>query len=496
MTRIAFARIPIPLLVSIAVSLSAFGSRTAHAQAASPDVITFFGVAQPQGPGTGSYLRMRHPLYLLNLCRQLKAGAADRKTVEGFVGRNALDALLAMDLDALYDHLTGPHDPAQPASTHTMWHQILTDGETAPLPRPDGPDTLDFGNIARGGASETLHVTVPGDGTIEAQLPADSPFRILSIRTDKGIITERWVQAPAGVRSLAGLLPDVGRAPELLRREAPWMLPVSAGQDVEIDVGVDAAAVPPGGVSSTISLGDPFQNMWHQDVSMSAQPALPSGGIFVALTKSRTFFDVLRPLGLPTPATFLVTVTASTPFPATLVAGTVQALSAPPGASMPILQFSVAPQGTTTIVIPVSIAPFSTAWQTQSLQPFSVSVSYHTVGPPFASQTDVLHFGFTMYDTFQTWDVSGKAGGVDCSQSVMLTSDGTLDRSGLCTNDNFYSATVVAIGTLVVPDVVKDVYPLGFFDQKARSSTVSWGYGKTNFLFVRTQPLIMSWTKQ
>jgi len=485
------------ILFVVAAALTTGGSRTAHAQSAPPpDAITLFGVGQPQGPGTASYLRMRHPLYLLDLCRQLKAGAADRAIVEGFVGHNALEALLAMDLDALSERLTRPHDPATPVSTHTLWHQILTNGETSPLPRADVPDSVDFGHLARGGGSEVLRVIAPADGTIAAALPPDSPFRIASMRSNTGIITERFVQAPAGVRSFGGLLPEAARAPERLRREAPWTLPVSAGQDVDIEIALDAAAVPPGGVSSTITLGDPFQNTWHQDIAMNAQPALPGGGISLVIAKPRTFFDVTRPLGFPMPATFLVTISASTPFPATAVAGTVQALSMPSGMSMPIVQFAVAPQGTTTVVVPVSIAPFSPAWQANNLQAFSISILYHTVAPPFSSQSDVLHFGFTMYDTFQTWDVFGKAGGVDCSQSVMLTADGQLDRNGICTNDNFYYATVIALGTLVVPDVVKDVYPLGFFDQKFRSSTVSWAYGKANFLFVRTQPLVMSWTKQ
>src|SRR5581483_6209551 len=168
-----FARITFLSVSSITLSLMVSGSGAVHAQTAPTDRITFFGVGQPQGPGTASYLRMRHPLYLLNLCRRLKAGTADRRTVESLVGPNALDALLAMDLDALYERVTGPRDPAAAPSSHTVWHQILTDGETAPLPRPDIPDALDFGTIARAGASEVLHVTAPGDGGIEAALPAD-----------------------------------------------------------------------------------------------------------------------------------------------------------------------------------------------------------------------------------------------------------------------------------------------------------------------------------
>src|SRR5258708_12315532 len=41
---------------------------------AANDTYTFYGVAEPQGPATASYLRMHHPLYLLDRFPQVKAG--------------------------------------------------------------------------------------------------------------------------------------------------------------------------------------------------------------------------------------------------------------------------------------------------------------------------------------------------------------------------------------------------------------------------------------
>src|SRR5437762_1958175 len=137
---------------------------------------TFYGVSQPQGPVAASYLRMHHPLYLLDLCRQVKAGGPGRERLEGLVGDgNVLNTLLARDLDALYQKLTGPPDPAAPRSTQSLWYQILTDAETAPLPLVNDPAPLNFEDVRRGDSpSRLLRVTSLVDGTLEARLPSDS----------------------------------------------------------------------------------------------------------------------------------------------------------------------------------------------------------------------------------------------------------------------------------------------------------------------------------
>src|SRR5437879_5657090 len=89
------------------------------------DSYTFFGVGQPAGPVTPSHLRMHQPLYLLDLCRQVKAGRLGRQSVAPLVGGDMiLSALLAMDLDSLYARLTA----AQELSTvplRSLWQRIL-----------------------------------------------------------------------------------------------------------------------------------------------------------------------------------------------------------------------------------------------------------------------------------------------------------------------------------------------------------------------------------
>jgi hypothetical protein len=156
-------------------------------------------MSQPQGPVTPSYLRRHQPLYLLDLCRQVQRGEIDSRTVEPLVGRNALQALLAMDLDALYQTLTAP--PPDPGSgrppRNTLWAQILINGGTGRVPPADLPDTLDFHGIQPGGSSRrVLHVTVPADGVARASLPSGSRFRIRAMRSFDGLMLGPTVNEP------------------------------------------------------------------------------------------------------------------------------------------------------------------------------------------------------------------------------------------------------------------------------------------------------------
>ena len=99
----------------------------------------------------------------------MKAGSLDRQQVEPLVGgRGILDALLAMDLDALYSKLTGPAPAGAARSQNSPWYQILTNGETAPLPPLDPAAPLDFGDIATGDThTRALRVTSLADGMVE-----------------------------------------------------------------------------------------------------------------------------------------------------------------------------------------------------------------------------------------------------------------------------------------------------------------------------------------
>ena len=291
------------------------------------DRFTFFGVGQPRGPVTPSELRMRHPLRLLDMCQKVKAGSLDRREVEPLVGgRGILDALLAMDLDALYLKLTGPAPVGAPRSQSSPWYQILTNGETAPLPLPDPPVPLDFGDLATGDThTRALRVTALADGMVEARIPPDSVFRVLSMTAQDGVIVER-LTPDAHVKRV--------RAPEIARQQAPWQLPVQAGQDVDIVVGLPVGAVVPaeGNLSSVITVGDPIQGTWRQDVPILAIPAL-KGDIRVTVATPEPLLDVVTEAYYNqfVPYTFVVPLLVSYPNPAVNVQGTVQPLSLPPG---------------------------------------------------------------------------------------------------------------------------------------------------------------------
>jgi hypothetical protein len=496
----------------MSIVLMCLAEGRARAQALPGDSFTFFGVAEPQGPVTASYLRMHQPLVLLEMCRKVQAGAMDRERVEGLVGRSALDALLAMDLDALLQKLTGPHDAAFGASMNSLWHQILTNGETAPVPSLDLPGTLTLQGLGSGAfPSRILRVTSPTDGALEASFPAGSPFQILSMRTYDGIVLRQptrphspvapRTEAPGQVlrwppgRHPFGPHVAASLGPEFSRTVPPWTVPVQAGQDVDIEVGLPVgSALPPAGLSATLTLGERVAHQWQQSVAVAAQPPLPGGSIFIAILTPETSFEVIEPPRGPTE--FRVPLTITAPSPAVRVTGMVKPLSLPDGVSMPTLNFTLLPQGTLSFSLPVSIETFSQAWRdTYVSQPFSIQVSYQTVSSPYASRTDTLNFTFVAYPYAESWKAKGSAGGVNCVQSLVLWSDGKLDRDGRCDNNNFYTAKIDARGNLVGQQVVGDFYQLGIFDFDYRYSSITWSYGQANYVFVGTQPLIMSWTK-
>lgn len=475
------------------------------------DSFGIFGVARPQGPITASYLRMHHPLYLLDLCRQVNAGALDRARVAALVGgRGTLDALLRRDLDALSEKLMQSVPGAAPP-TRSLWDRILTDDGAAPPPPPDVPEALDFGDVGRGDAPQrVLRVTAPSDGSLEVGLPADSPFQILSMRTYTGLIVEvPAVQGRRRVRPLDEVAPraraemkvsQTPRAPELARQQAPWVLPAQAGQDVDILLGLpESPAVPPGGaISSTLTVGAPVQGVWRQEVPLLANSAL-KGDIKIAIGMPEPLIDrVIEYAYNPNvPFTFLVPFFVSNPNPPQAVKGTVQPLSFPPGVSMSNVNFTLQPQQTLDVSFIVAVDRYSQTWQDmESPQNFSVKVSYQTTSIPLASRSETANFVFTLHPATQSWYASGKAGGVQCAQDLVLYADGTVSRFGWCDNRNFYNAKVIAEGALVLPKVVYDVYLMGFFDgPQFRSSSFNSSYFKNNYVWVRYQPFWMSWWK-
>jgi hypothetical protein len=470
------------------------------------DSFTFFAVAEPQGTATAGHLRMRQPLYLLDLCRQVKTGSLNRERVETLVGGPAaLDALLAMDLDAIFETLTSPTPAGAVRSQRSAWYQILTNLETAPLPPLEPREPLDFYEVSpRDSKAELLQVTSPADGTIEARLPTDSPFRILSMLSYDGVIVDPTPVRSARRRPVSGRPSTEGpwpyRSPEMLRVQPPWVLPVEAGQDVDILVGLPVgAALPPDGISSTITLADPVQGLWRQDVPILAKGVPGDDNIDIRIDVPRHRIDVVsEPSYNPNvPRQVVVPLSVSQPYPQVAVKGTVQPLALPQGVTMQSLAFTLFPQQVQDVSFILSIDRQSTAWLVQSVpRNFSIKVSYQTLTKPVSSRSETVDFFFVVHPGSQSWYAKGQAGGVQCAQSLVLYSDGTLSRSGWCDNRNAFDAKVVSEGTLVLPKAVSDVYFMGWFDgPELKSSTITSFYFQNNYLFVRSQPLLMSWTR-
>jgi hypothetical protein len=491
----------VTLAVLLSVSLFAAAGTAAGQEG---DRFTFTAFARPRGPATTSELRLHQPLRLLELCQQVKAGTLDRQQVERLVGgRGILDALLAMDLDALYLKLTGPAPAGAPRSQSSPWHQILTNGETAPPPPPDPLPPLDFGDLATGDTHvRALRVTALADGMVEARIPPDSPLQVLSMAAEDGVVLELPVRNGQLQRPF-GRVRDV-RAPEVARQQPPWQLPVHAGQDVDVVVGLPVgAAVPPGGnISSTITVGDPVQGLWRQDVPILAQPAL-KGDIRVTVATPEPVLDLVEDTGYnqnSPPYTFVVPLLVSYPNPAVTVQGMVTPLSLPPGLSMPSFPFSLGPNETRDLSFVMSLDRSSTTFlDSDVLRQFSVRVTYHTVVAPLASRTETLNLAFALYPDSQDWYVTTKVQGVNCAEDLLVYATGDKVRSGWCNNQNLYSAQVIADGTFPQKKAFASVvYNMGWLDGPVFNDGPNYNdpYYKQSYFFIREQPLIITWTKQ
>ena len=484
-----------------AVGVACIVLMTAAGAAASPqeqatDALTFYGMSQPQGPVTPSYLRLHQPLYLLDLCRQVKRGELDRQEVEPLVGRNALQALLAMDLDALYRTLTAPPpDPGSGPPRSSLWSRILTNGGTGRVPPADLPNALDFHGIQPGGASRrVLHVTVPADGVAEASLPSGSRYRIRGMRRYDG-----WVLGPAV--NEPGSPDDVlwtERSRAVSRTQSPWVLAVNAGDDVDIDIDlpVDRSAIPGDEISDSLTIGDTLSAQWQAAALLkgTVAPCLICD-IKITLDAPQSSFDVVsEPAYNPQiPRTVQVPLFASDAPVA--VQGTVQPVSLPPGVSMAPSSFVLQPGQTANLSFVISIDRQSLSWlQQEVVRDFSVVVTYQTIGPPPASRSEQIDFDFTVRRGSQSWFAKGGGLGVNCREDLVIFSNGIVSRSGLCEDFNAFHAKVFGDGFLAQRQVVNEVYFLGWFNYDTYFFKNWVPDIETDYLYVRGLPLKMIWT--
>jgi hypothetical protein len=478
------------------IALTTASGAAAAPQAQANDELTVYGMSQPQGPVTPSYLRRHHPMYLLDLCREVKRGVRDPQEVEPLVGRNALQALLAMDLEALYQRLTAaPPDPGSGPPRNTLWHRILTNGGTARVPPADLPDTLDFHGIQPGGSSRrVLHVTVPADGVAEASLPSGSRFRIRGMRSFDGLILGPTVNEP-GSRDDAQW---TERSRSASRTRPPWVLAVNAGDDLDVDIElpVDRSAVPGDDISDSITIADTLSDQWQAAALIKGTVApCPICDIKITLNAPQSSFDVVtEPSFNPAiPRTVQVPLFASDAPVA--VQGTVQPVSLPTGVSMAPSSFVLQPGQTANLSFTISIDRQALPWYPYEItRDFSVVVTYQTTGFPTASRSEQLDFDFTVHSGTQSWLAKGSGLGVNCREDLLIFSDGTVSRSGLCEDFNLYHAKVFGDGFLAQRHIVNEVYFLGWFNQDFYFFTNWVPDIQTDYLYVRTLPLKMIWT--
>jgi hypothetical protein len=439
---------------------------------------------------------MRQPLYLLDLCRQVKAGTLGRQQVAPLVGGDVvLEELLNRDLDALYDALTAPQDVNSPPSG-SLWSQILTNRGAAPPPRLDLPATLSFDNVKPLDVpSQVVRVTAPADGSLQVWLPTDSPFRVLSMRSHDGLILqmprERRDPAYAKVKTENSLRSRFARDQE------PWVVPVEAGQDVEIEIGLPAGTpVPPGGLASEITFGDPSQSLWSQSMSLTAEPALPLDSLYVYVDFPKSGFTVIKPPSYVPgyKQAFLVPLTLANPSPPAMVKGTVKLLSGPQGLSMPDRSFTLGPNSTLNLVLTLYVASGSPAWSAEYAgQPFRLQVSYHTV-PLFASGTTTPSYGhFVLYPGSKHWFAKGNAGPIDCQQDLTLFSTGTLAFSSTCGNYNIFPGKAQVFISLGATQVGATAFGLAPYERQFVNWSVSSSIYQTKFTFWQAQPMVMTW---
>ena len=289
---------------------------------------------------------------------------------------------------------------------------------------------------------------------VEARIPPDSPFQVLSMTVQAGVILE----LPTGTAVACARGAHVGRvrAPEIARQQPPWQLPVHAGQDVDVVVGLPVGVVVgPGGYrSSTITMGDPSSGPGVRTSPSWPSPAV-KGDIRVTVATPEPLLDLVADVSYNpnVPYTFVVPLLVSYPNPAVPVQGTVQPLSLPAGVSMPSFSFSLAPNQTRDLSFTMSIDRTSAAYLHQELlRQFSLRVSYKTLAAPLASRTEDMNLAFTLYPAHPELEQPRpRWAGVRCEESVYLLATGDTTRSGWCDNRNAYTAKVLADGTLVCP---------------------------------------------
>jgi hypothetical protein len=483
------------LLLALPLFLAA---PSARAQTPDGDVFDFFAVAAPQGTPTAAELRLHHPLYLVDLCRQVKAGTHDRQEVAALVGGDAvLDALLAMDLDAVLEQYSTPR--GVPAAAGSAWQQILTKGGAAPPPPVALPDSVRFAEVHPLDAPvQVVQLVAPMDGEVQASLPANSPFRILSMRAKGTNVVE--TRSLPSVFGLARPRVATGVPPTFARSQPPWRVPVRAGQDVDVEIGLPAGAVlPTDGVADRLTLGDPTREVWKQDLPVYAQPALTPDPLYVSVSFPPTGFAVVQPApyvyGIKQP--FQVPLTVANPYPPDTVYGTIHLASGPQGLTMQDRSFVLQPGGQLTIPLTLWVDSTQPAWfQTYVPQPFRIQVKYHNANFSLVGSTTPNYGSFVMYPGSKSWWASGYGGPIRCEESLLLYASGSLTFSGSCTNDNLLpfgkAIGQFYLGSAYVGGV--GFYGIGAYATQFHSYTIHSSTYQTNFLFWRAQPFLPKWT--
>ena len=481
------------------------------------DAIAVSAVTQPGAVPTGSYYRMRHSLYLLDLCRKVKAGTKERDEVAPLVGGNGvLDALLGMDLDALYQQLSGPRnaDPASPSNA-SLWSLILTRGGGAPPIPSELPESVDFGGVQpRDSPAQSIRVTAAFDGFLQAAVPTDGPFRILAMATYDGTAvrvrrapesheTERaespmttYDETAVRVRRAPGP-PVTERAQSLevishSRSQAPWSVPVQAGQDVDVVIGLPVGTkIPQGGLTSTLTIGDTTGAV-QQDVRLLAQQVLTADYIYVGV-------DLFHKLWIC--CTAFVPSFGQVSVPVNLevannwnnvdVKGVVKLVSGPPGLTMTNHSFTIKAGGQLTVPLTLYVTAGTQAANTWFVQqPFHLQVSWQSVFFGYAGQT-TKNVNLTVYPDSKSWYAVGK-GVMECEHSMVLYKFGDLIVDATCENNNIFSGKAsVDFWLGAKKGFPYDMGTIARFSKQSTHFTVAWWY--PTYTFWITQPMTVTW---
>ena len=432
-----------------------FPQHSLNAQAgAAREVLSMSGFGEPAGPITASHLRMHQPLYLLDQMRQVKAGTLSPQLVAPLVGgESILNTLIARDLDSLMERLTAPEDLV--AGPHPQpWRRILTDDGAAPPPPLDPIAPIAFAVGPGEVPAEKLRITSPIDGMLEVSLPA-GVFRVNALRPLDGVIDNSppmfGGDLVADIMTLLRWLTGPSLRPQFERTESPWTIPVQAGQDVDIEVGlVPGTGVPPAGLNSELTIRDATGTsgiLWN--VGVAALPLDTNIYVYVSGVDLKPLV-LTRPVIIQTNVPqqpFLMPMLIAMPFPPSLVQGTVSLVSGPAGLSMAPVNFTLQPNGQVFLFPTLNITSGSPAATTFVLQNFSLRVSYHDV--PIlnsGSQTFALHY--TVYPESRYWQTNASAQGVNCFRNITVFGTGTYASYGQCDNLNNYQAAVTETSSL------------------------------------------------